>query len=317
MMEILEVIGSFAAIWLAIWFASALLLTLCYPLIRNQLLAWHPAIAGNLLLLLLTFPFLLSLSTTLMLFTPAFDSLVSMHCHEDCAAHMPVIATPGLAPFGLLLIAGITGLLGYHLWLNLRMSKRLKTQLEKLSSQEDDYQLLDHEQPVVFTLGWWQNQIYITRGLREKCSDQDLAVILAHEHAHSRRFDNVRLLAAMLLTLVIPKPIAKRLHDDLHLLVESACDFEAASRYGDLDVAETLLKVQKLSPAQWQLGNAVILSAFTGAEVQLRVRALVQGREDTIWQYGGLLLSMIVLITSSLILVEPLHHGIEVLLGLP
>jgi len=317
MSDFLQVLGSFAALWMALWFACAALLALGYRAIRAPLLGWHPAIAGNLLLLLLAFPFLLSFSTTALLFTPAFGSLVSVHCHTDCAAHMPVIATPGLVPIGLMLITLVCVLIWRRLALNLRTAKRLKAQLQRLARHQRDFKLLESEQSLVFTLGWWQPTIYVSEGLEQRCSQQDMAVILAHEHAHSKRLDNVRLLAASLFTLVLPARLAKLMKDDLHLLVESACDFEAAGRFGDLDVAETLLKVQRLSPAQSQIGRQAIYSAFTGAEIEQRVGALVQGRQRSLKQHAGLQFSVLVLIGTSLALVEPLHHGVEVLLGLP
>ncbi len=317
MTNLLEVLGSFAMVWIVLWFACAAVLAMLYPLFRQQILRWHPALASNLLLLFLAFPFLLGFSSTLLLFTPSFPSLVSVHCHEDCAAHMPIIATPGLAPLGLLLIAAFTALLLYRLVYNLQTSKRLRKQLEKMSAPHDGYQLLDATQPVVFTLGWWRNQIYVTRGLRDRCSRQDMAVILAHETAHSRRHDNLRLLIANLFTLVLPRKLSHKLLEDLHLMIESACDFSAAEQFGDLDVAETLLRVQKLSPAHWNIESQVVLSHFTGAEIEQRIMALVQGRSTTLLQHAGLQLSLLLLVAASFSLVEPLHHSVEILLGLP
>lgn len=318
MTELLKVLGSFATVWLATWFACALLLAICYPVVRPLILRWHPAVASNLLLLLMAFPLLLSLSTAILMFLPLFDSaLVSAHCHDNCAAHSPLIEIPGLAETGLALTLLIAGFLIYRLLLNLRVSKRLQSQLVHLTSDEGDYRLLDNQQPFVFTLGWWRNEVYMTRGMREKCSAQDMAVILAHEQAHSRRRDNIRLLAAMLFNLILPGRLGALLHDDLHLLVESACDFEAAKHYDALDVAETLLKIQKLSPEHWQIGSSAILSAFTGAEVELRIKALVHGRHESVFQQASLQLSFLVLILASINLVDPLHHGIEILLMLP
>lgn len=318
MTEFLKIAGSFATVWLATWFACALVLALVYPLIRSFILSWHPAVAGNLLLLLLAFPLLLSLSTVALMFLPLFEStLVSAHCHDDCAAHLPLIEVPWLAETGLALTLLIGGFLSYRLLLNLRVSKRLQRQLAHLTSDEGSYRLLDNAQPFVFTLGWWKNEVYMTRGLREHCTDQDMAVILAHEHAHSRRRDNIRLLAAMLFNLILPGRLGKRLHDDLHLLVESACDFEAAKKRDPLEVAETLLKIQKLSPEHWHLGSSALLSAFTGAEVELRIKALVHGRHESIVQQASLQLSFLLLILASINLVDPLHHGIEILLMLP
>lgn len=317
MAEFLEILGLFAMVWLGLWFACGVVLSVLYSLARKLILQWHPAIASNLLLLFLAFPFLLGFVTTLLLFTPGIGSLVSTHCHDGCAAHMPIIATPGLVPLGLFAIALLSAFMLYRLWLNLWTSSRLRKQLQKLSSPQAGYQLLEHEQPVVFTVGWWRSQIYVTKGLMDSCSGHDLAVILAHEHAHSKRFDNIRLLSATLFTLVLPRRLGEQLLSDLHLLIESACDFAAARRFGELNVAETLLKVQKLSPAHWQFGNQVILSEFTGAEIEQRVRALIQGRKPSLMQHAGLQVSLLFLITASLGLVEPLHHSVEILLGLP
>ncbi|GAB5500661.1 MAG: hypothetical protein PsegKO_29720 [Pseudohongiellaceae bacterium] len=320
MTDTLQLLGSFATIWLATWFICALALISVYPLLRSALLRWHPAIASNLLLLLLAFPFLLGLLSTLFLFAPAQRSaLVSSHCHGDiahCAAHVPLIEQPGLVPIGLLLVLAIVTLLAARLRLNLKTAARLRAQLQQVAKDVGDYQLLENPQPFVFTLGWWRNQVFMTRGLLSHCDQQDVAVILAHEQAHARRYDNLRLLIASLLTLVIPGTLSKVMRDDLHLLIESACDFEAAEQLGDLEVAETLLKIQKLSPANWQLGHCVLLSAFTGSEVELRIKALLHGRPQTRLQLACVKLSLLVLLTASVLLVDPLHHSIEVLLAI-
>lgn len=316
MSEFLETLGSFAVVWLALWFSCAAVLTLLYSSFRQRILEWHPAIASKLLLLLLAFPFLLGFSSTLLLFTPGIGSIVSIHCHADCGAHMPLIASPVLVVLGLVSILLLTGFTIFRLWFNLHTSKRLRNQLEKLAQPQEEYYLLDNEQPVVFTVGWWRSQIYVTSGLVAQCSEQDVKVILAHEHAHSQRLDNMRLLAASLFTLVLPRQLARQLLSDLHLFIESACDFAAASRFGDLNVAETLLKVQQLSPTQWQTGSKLVLSAFTGAEVEKRIKALIDGRSASLMQYSCLQLSLLFLVLASVGLVEPLHHSIEVLLGM-
>lgn len=315
MTELLKVAGSFATVWLSAWFACALLLTLCYPLFRSHIMRWHPATAGNLLLLLLAFPLLLSLSSTTMIFLPVFEStLVIAHCHADCAVHLPLIEVSGLAEIGLALTLLISAFLLYRLILNLQVSKQLQKQLSRLTNDKGSYQLLDNAQPFVFTLGWWRNEIYLTRGLQEHCNEQDMAVILAHEQAHSRRRDNIRLLAAMLFNLILPGHLGRCLHDDLHLLAESACDFEAAEDLDALDVAETLLKIKRLVPENWQLGKTVVMSAFTGSEIELRIKALLHGRSESPFQQLSLKLSCLILILASISLVDPLHHGIEILL---
>lgn len=322
MSELIKVIGSFSTIWLATWFSGTLLLASCYPLVRKSLLNWHPAIASNLMLLLLSFPFLLSLSTSLLLFMPAIeDLLVSAHCHENCQAHLPLVEIPWLTEIGIGLIALVLVTLTRRLQNNLRTTRELEAQLEPLAQARTqdrfNYQLLDNTTPFVFTLGWWRNEVYLTSGLQAHCSPKDLHIICAHEAAHSARRDNIRLLVANLFLLPLPGKLAKLLLADLHLFIESACDFRAADEHDRLDVAETLVRIQKISPGQCPLAGTTIASAFTGAEVALRVQALVNGRQQSFYQRAGFQISVVLLVLFSIGLVDPLHHGIETLLSLP
>ena len=317
MNETLQLIGSFATVWLLTWLLCLMALAGACALLRNSLRRWHPALAANLLLILLAFPFLLSLTTTALLFLPGTEAaLVSAHCHDDCQAHAPLIGIPWLAEIGLLLILLITLNMARHLIGNLRAASRLRAQLALVEQSGDGYRLLDDPQPFVFTLGWWRNLIYITRGLLEECSAEELAIILAHEQAHVRRRDNVRLLLARLFLLPLPRPLRKRLFADLHLLIESACDFDAARLHGSTEVAAALLHVQKLVPARRQIQTYSIASAFTGAEVAQRIHALLEAPSASRWQQVGLQLSVLTLILMSFGLVDPLHHGIELLIGM-
>lgn len=317
MTEILEFAGSFATVWVLLWFLFALLLALFYPRLNDRLLAWHPAHASNMLLLLLACPLLLSFSCTLFLFLPVLDAaLVSTHCHDDCATHVPLISIPEVAMLGLGIITAVLAVFLIKIVKNLRSTLRLQKQLLALSRPDGDYLALEDKQPFVFTLGWWKNQIYVTEGLKQHCSNEELDVVLAHEKAHTRRYDNIRILLATVFTSVLPGKFSRLILDDFHLMIESACDFEASERFGQLKVAETLLKIQKLSPSHCIVGSAVISTAFTGAEVEQRIRALIQGRELSKVQQLSIRLSLFALIAVSLGLVQPLHHGVEFLFAL-
>lgn len=317
MTEFIEFAGSFATVWAGLWFLLALLLTLLYPLLNDRLLTWHPALAGNLLLLMLACPLLLSLSCTLFLFLPMLESaLVSTHCHDDCATHVPLIAIPEVAVLGLGIVTAILVVFLLQIVNNLRATLRLQKQLLSLAKPDGEYLALADRQPFVFTLGWWKNQIYVTEGLKRQCSKEELDVVLAHEKAHTRRYDNIRLLLATVFTSVLPGKFSKSILDDFHLMIESACDFEASRRFGELKVAETLLKIQKLSPTQCAIGSTVISTAFTGSEVEQRISALIQGRHLSTMQRVSFQLALLVLLVASLGLVQPLHHGVEFLFAL-
>ncbi|MEX0942644.1 MAG: M56 family metallopeptidase [Pseudomonadales bacterium] len=317
MIELVRVTGSFATSWLVIWFASALVLLLFYPLVRRQLFNWHPATVSRLLLLLLAFPFLLSLSTSVMLFLPVVeDNLVSAHCHHNCQSHVPLVDSIWLSVTGLVVSLLMLLVVLRKLLFNLFTAKLLMSHLSHLAEDAGRWLLLQDAKPVVFTLGWWQNKVFITRGLLRRCSEQDIEIILRHEYEHGRRLDNVRLLLAKLFLLVLPVRLADRFYADLHFLTESACDFAAAERYGELEVAETLLRVQKLVPREFDYLNNPLTSAFTGSEVERRIMNLVKGPQhfhNLCYVQTTFLLVFVVL---SCTLVDPVHHGIEWLLKL-
>jgi len=317
MTESVQFAGSFATVWLALWFLLALLLTFFYPLLKDRLLAWHPSLSCNMLLLLMACPLLLGFSVTLFLFVPMLESaLVSSHCHDVCTSHVPLIASPEIAVFGLTIVAVILATFLFQIIKNLRAGLHLQKQLLRLANQDGEYLTLEDKHPFVFTLGWWRNQIYVTQGLKEQCNDEEIAIVLAHEKAHSRRYDNIRILLATVFTSVLPGKLTSTLREDFHLLIESACDFEASEQFGELRVAETLLKIQKLSPMRFNLGSTVIVSAFTGSEVELRIKALVQGRSLSAMQRVGFQLTVILLVAASLGSVQPLHHSLEYLFHL-
>ena len=119
----------------------------------------------------------------------------------------------------------------------------------------------------MFTMGWLKSSIFITEGLLKLCSSKDIDIILEHEKAHARRRDNLRLLLGRLLVLVVPPLLAKKFTNDLQLLTEAACDFSTAQKHGALNVAETLLRIQRLSPQRYSYLDKAMVSSFTGSEV--------------------------------------------------
>lgn len=317
MTDFLLIGGSFASIWLLSWLASASLLLCVYPMIGRWLQRCHPAVASRLLLLLLAVPFFLSLATTILLFLPiAETSLVSAHCHESCQVHMPLLTSVWLGGTGLLVVFMIACVLLRKLLFNLRTAKKLMTHLLSLGKRKAHWYQLPDDQPVVFTLGWWRNKVFMTEGLLRQCSAEDIDIILHHELEHGLRRDNLRFLLARMFLLILPERFARRLYEDLHFYTESACDFAAAEEYGELDVAQTLLRVQKLVPRGFSYMDNDLVSAFTGAEVERRVRNLAGG----LGHFSKLQLRQSVFLLGlamlSFVLVDPMHHGIEWLLRL-
>lgn len=310
MTALFDSIGSLLTLWLLGWLFLSLPILLCYPLIRPILLARHPALGSKLLLALLSAPFLVSLLASVMLFIPLVENtMVSAHCHSNCGPHSPLSNSPWLiwpgACAGALVLAGICR----RLLRNLKSSRQLMRQLSAVSIDRGNWQLIPECHCLVFALGWWSPRIFITEGLMKRCRPGDIEIILAHEQAHARRKDNIRLLLGKLFLLPIPNRFTAPLMNDLTLLTESACDFSAARAYSPLDIAETLLHVQKLVPAGHPQQGRL---AFTGSEVELRIRALLNPTMPE-RHYPGLtsLLSLGLLLLLTLAMLDPMHHGFE------
>ena len=307
----INTIGSFSSIWLALWLALSVLFVVAYPVLRPLLLQLHPRYGSTLLLAYWTLPFVASLSSTLFLFMPTAETLlVDAHCHDDCASHAPLIDSLGIAWFGVAIGSlAVLGLLR-HFVVTLRKAHQLHTQFDFLGKRRGAWFEMESECPLVFTLGWWKPRIYVSSGLLRACTASDLDIILQHERAHQQRRDNLRLLVARLCCAVQPAAISRRILSDLQVVTEEACDFRAAERFGNVAVAETLLKVKRLLTAQ-PASVPQDAMAFAERDVETRIKSLLNasGRVSLQgWQLGLLLCAGLLALA---LMVGPLHHGSE------
>lgn len=309
----INTIGTLCLIWLVLWLALTWVLRALYPLLRPALFRLHPAQGSQMLLLLWSAPFVLSLITTLLLLMPALDGLlIDPHCHGDCAPHAPSTQAGALAWGGFALAVFAAAGLSWHFAIGLWRGVRMRRQFDALSSRQTGYRLLDASEPAVFTLGWWRPRVYVSKGLLAGCSVEELAVILAHEQAHRRRRDNLRLLLGRVFSLVLLPAWRRPVLHDLHLLCEQSCDFAAAKHYGSLSVAQTLVQVGRVLHRSAAPMQGV---SFDGSDLQNRVHALL--REDSRhllsrWQLATLAIAAGL---AVLLAVEPLHHGAEWMIG--
>jgi len=319
----INTLGALCLIWLVLWLTLTLILRAFYSRIRPALFRLHPGHGSIVLLALWSAPLVLSLVTTLLLLMPAFDGLLfDPHCHGDCSHHVPTTNAGVLAWIGFSLAALAAFGLSWHFANGLWRGALMRRQFEALSSSEQagseqagneqGFRLLDASEPAVFTLGWWRPRVFISKGLLRGCSANELAIILAHEEAHRRRRDNLRLLLGRVFCAVLPRPWRRAVVHDLHLLCEQACDFAAADRYGSLSVAQTLVQVGRVLRRSFVPLQGV---AFDGSDLRDRVHALLSlesRRPLSGWQVATLLVAAGF---SVLVAVEPLHYGAEWLIG--
>jgi Zn-dependent protease with chaperone function len=309
MPTMLEEAGSFSLVWLLLWATLTLVFGSAYFLLRNKLMNLHPAHSSALILTYWASPTLLSLLLSFLLFFPQSGLLlISPHCHGDCGEHAPMLQTGALGLIGLLIVTLVLLVLMTRFTMMLLTGRRIRRQLDQLVERRPGFSEILSADRVVFTLGWWHPRIYISSGLLVKCTDKQLAVIVDHEKAHRRRKDNLRLLLGNIFSLALPPVWRKTMQHDLHLTSEQACDCASAARHGRIQVAETLVYVGRLLKPKMQ---ADLATGINGADLQLRVEALLMhagGTPLSRWQLSGL---MMIIAASVLIMLNPLHHGLE------
>lgn len=311
----INALGSLSLIWLILWCLLTLAFSVVYPLFRplftRQL---HPAHGSGLLLLYWAAPVVLAFLASLMLFSPlSEDLLVAPHCHGSCAQHSPQTSELSVALLGLsLAIVFTAGLLG-SLLLNIWRGARMRRQFDALAVKQPGYSLLNASEPVVFTLGWWAPHVFISRGLLQQCSSEQLSVILLHEQAHRMRRDNLRLLLARVFNMVLPAGMRRQAMHDLQILCEQACDFESAKKHGATTVAETLVHVGRLVKKSSRPAGSM---AFDGGDLSVRVHALLNIESRRTLRSWQLLMVVVVVAYVLLLTLDPLHHAAEWMIGL-
>jgi Zn-dependent protease with chaperone function len=301
---------------------------------RRALGALTPAAQARVLLVLAILPAVTSIAVMTAALAPTFGWIadhclraLELHTHPHiCAAHH--VATEPALP--LLILAGLLlarlALTALRLaWQGKRAAAACRA-LERIASTEtpgdgpgqtSGLRVLPFDEPQAFVVGLWRPRLFVTRGLLSGAHREHLEPVLAHERAHLRRCDSLRLLVSSLALAFHLPGIAGWLERQLARAHELAADAEAAAAVHSPErVARALVqltRVQRRTPAS-ALAGAL---AFDGADVEMRVTSLLdprprrdQPRARTI---GLVAVIACVLLGAGADLV---HHGVEMLLGL-
>ena len=141
--------------------------------------------------------------------------------------------------------------------------------------------------PVVAVVGILHPTLVVDAAVLNACSPDELAAILAHEHGHLRRWDNLRrALFAATPDLLAGTPAGRDLRHAWREATEEAADDVAAERGEAVRVhlAAALLRVARLAPATATHPAATFHGAqlpasalYRGESVERRVRRLCAG----------------------------------------
>jgi Zn-dependent protease with chaperone function len=194
---------------------------------------------------------------------------------------------------------------------------RLQSLLKAHQLPEDKVIFLNLTAVHAFCLGFWQPRIWLTAGLVDLLSEQELAAVVAHEVHHYRRRDPLRLLISRALkTAFFFLPLAGALARAAEVQQEVAADRWAISYLGDdLPLLCALQKLLRRS-GQPDLNATAAYSPFNVTEA--RLHRLIYPPPPLRWRsyFPGFLVNLIILIILSgtvfLSSIQPIIHQAEV-----
>lgn len=277
---------------------------------------------ANLLLVWALLPLLAGLMAVAVVVAPSLLAAVGLmadHCllHGSHHGHLCLLH-PGTTPA----IPGATpllGLLGGGILLGaaskarrLERATRPWRTLRRAASSESgaNIRILETTRPVAATVGLMRPTVLLSRGLLDRLSPQAGRAVRAHEAAHRRRRDPLRLALARWGTSLHLPGTGGALYRELDLVVERAADEAAARRVGDrVKVAEALLAVARLRPA------TAPGPGFGEGPVEVRVQALLEEGPKDRRPCRGIGSALAGLAVAFFAFSPQFHHGLETLLG--
>ncbi|MCC2605233.1 M56 family metallopeptidase [Planctobacterium marinum] len=185
-----------------------------------------------------------ALVAILLLSLPQFSSfLVAEHCHGlDCHPHrlqmtgMTLQVITKISVFVGVFIIACT-YIARQLYANRSRFNLLNRLAEPTPAA---YKVLDSNNPFAWCTGLLQPKIFISRGLFDRLSKDELQLVIAHEQAHARRKDNLRKWLIHWATIVWPKGLRSRIRQDLADITEQVCDQVAMAIQPQNDGGQTL-----------------------------------------------------------------------------
>jgi Zn-dependent protease with chaperone function len=203
---------------------------------------------------------------------------------------------------------------GSRIAVDLCRSRQLTRAFRELApATSRGYYLLPTEEPQAFVLGLIHPRVYLSQGLFDAVTDDELTVVLAHEQAHVERHEPLRRALASLGLLFHLPGIARTLERELTRTQEITADATAARRVGDpMRVAEALARLGRLRSAR----RAAV--EFSSGHLEIRVRELLDPRPRIAGPSRstlGVILAVLCLV--SLLAAHPLHALVQMLLRVP
>jgi hypothetical protein len=263
----------FAVGWLLLCpFALAL-----HTVVRLPLANVRPEQRSTLLLAVALLPLVVAAAAALLAFLPFDTTTLARYCGAASACE----------PLGTLYRSGHAAVVGAAafvaaataLWMWIERAQRRTVGAafggaDARSGAAMSYEVVESGARFAETVGLLQPRLRVSRGLLEGVPPARVAVILAHETAHARRRDRLRLLAATLALAplpVLPRPLLR----ELETANAEACDERAAAAHGRDAVIETLNALAVAAPASRRLESIAARVLVLALAPRWRLPAIV------------------------------------------
>ncbi|MEO1079196.1 MAG: M48 family metalloprotease [Pseudomonadota bacterium] len=272
----LSAVLSFLVLGLFIAAVLSYLASLAWPALRRGTAMARPA---SRVLFYLVYAFLPPLSaalTALLVMHPELSGvLVPEHCHgSNCDVHQPVFlimhpAGAALAATSVLVIIALV----FAAQRAIRRGRRLLRMLAQLSDETPvlDYALVPSSDAIAWCAGLLRPRVYLSTALEALFSDRDLQIVLAHEHAHARRRDNLRHLLVSWATMAWRRRQRRDFLEHYAECTEAACDSVAAAHVGSARAVIDLIERLPELSAEFATDRRM---AFDASDRSFRVNAL-------------------------------------------
>jgi len=203
------------------------------------------------------------------------------HCSSHSHGHLHVCSSNDyLLASGALELTIVGGLLSLVVLNWARMIVRERSlykklaMLSRLSRGTRKLRIVDGVAPLALAVGIRDSFVLLSRSLLSQLTLRQRRVVLAHEAAHLRRGDSLRNIFFEAMLAVYPFWQARRLRQHWRQALEEGADDSAVEVFGRGAVAETLIKVARVSKL-----NRCGTFAMPGAGTIQRIERLIKPSE--------------------------------------
>jgi len=312
--EALRTIAEISFFWLFVTQFSSLLTALSFPLMRVTTRRCHPRERALSLLVYGLLPPFIAAWVVALSMHPALTGLFQPpHCHQnDCSPHTPLITRESIVGAAMASVAFLLLMVFITLVYNRvqRAQRKLMT-LESLSLEQSSapeqlpFRIIDSTSLLAWCSGLWKPTVFVSKGLLNRLSKEQLQVVLSHEFCHARRGDNLRKTILHIATALWPNKLRRHIKADLNAACEEVCDLEAADQTQSKSLVTAVIKLLQNADSN---SKQIQLSSFAATETRQRVTAL---ETETPHRSGVFCWSfLLILLVMETLLFTSTSHGV-------